>query len=184
MIVAYNFGGHDGDAFFFEDRESSIFCPICGTLLDKNFLPTGVRPRKKWDVCSSYENRTIVTERFKTWCEAHHFDGLVFRQVCMLPPYYVFEPSKVLRFDPRRARFDNKCKACGNYESVVIAGPLTLLEVSTPIEDGFYRTDIEFGSRWEKSPLIIVGIRTKDLIKQEKFRLVEFEPIESLGERR
>jgi hypothetical protein len=184
MIVAYNFGGHDGDAFFFEDRKASIFCPICGTLLDRDFLPEGVRPRKKWDVCSSYENRTIVTERFKKWCESRKFDGLVFRQVCETPPYYVLEPSNVLRFDPRRARFENKCAACGNYESIVLAGPFALLNVQAPIEEGFFRTDLEFGSRWEKSPLIVVGVRTMDAIKQERFRLVEFEPIEAPDESR
>ncbi len=182
MIVAFEFGGHDGDAFFFEDRKSPIFCPTCGTLLDKDFLPQNVRPRKKWDVCSSYDNRTIVTERFKSWCEARQFEGLVFRQVCQTPPYFVFMPSRILRYDPRRAVFDKKCAACGNYESVTIGGPLKLLDVRTPIETGFFRTDLEFGSRWEKTPMIIVGFRTRDAIKRERYHLVEFEPFEGADE--
>ncbi len=169
---------HDGDAFYFEDRKSPIFCPVCGTLLDKTFLPTGVRPRKRWDICSSYENRKIVTAVFKNWCEAHQFEGLVFRKVNEQPAYYSFEPSLVLRVDPKCARFLNKCDVCGNYESVLRSGPIVLPDVVLPIENGFFRSDIEFASRWEKSPFIIVGLHTRDLIKQERFRLVEFEPIE------
>jgi hypothetical protein len=182
MIIAFEMNPHDGDAFFFEDRKSSIFCPTCRTLLVKDFLPTGVRPRKKWDVCSSYENRIIVTDRFKAWCEAQQFDGLRFRQVCDKPPYFVFEPSIALGVDSRCARFVNKCSVCGNYESIVRSGPLLLSDVSAPIETGFFRTDIEFASNWEKSPIIIVGTRTKDLIKQEKFRLIDFEPIKRATE--
>lgn len=178
MIVAYEMSPHDGDAFFFEDRRSSIFCPVCGTLLDRTFLPTGVRPRKKWDICSTYENRTIVTAVFKDWCQAQGFEGLVFRQVNEQPPYYSFEPSIVLRVDPKCARFLNKCDACGNYESVLSAGPMVLLDIYSPIENGFFRSDIEFAGRWEKSPSIIVGVHTRDLIKQQRFRLVEFPPIE------
>ncbi len=177
MIVAYDMSPHDGDAFFFEDRKSSIFCSVCGTLLDKAFLPSGVRPRKKWDICSTYENRVIVSERFKGWCQARHLDGLVFRQVNERPPYYVFEPSIVLEVDPRCARFEDKCSACGNFESVMRAGRLVLPKVQAPIDDGIFRSDIEFASRWEKSPIIIVGLHTRELMKEEKFRLIEFEPI-------
>lgn len=179
MIMAYVMYPHDGDMFFFEDRKSSIFCPRCGTLLDKSFLPRGVRPRKRWDLSSTYDRRVIVTERFKAWCEAQKFAAIVFRQTCAQPAYYTFEPSVVLNLDPRFARFEDKCAACGNYESVITGGSMKLLGVADPIEDGIFRTDLEFGSRWEKSPDIIVGVRTKELIKKERFHLVHFEPIES-----
>ncbi|MCI0651710.1 MAG: hypothetical protein L0Z55_07490, partial [Planctomycetes bacterium] len=119
MILAFTMYAHDGDAFFFEDRTSSIFCPACGSLLEKNFLPRNVKPRKKWDICSTYDNRKLVSERFKIWCETQLFEGVGFRQVCSQPPYYAFEPSIVLKINPRCARFENKCAACGNYESVV-----------------------------------------------------------------
>jgi hypothetical protein len=178
MIVAYALSAHDGEAFFFEDRESRIFCPICGTLLAKDFLPRRVKPRKKWDISSTYENRTIVTEKFKVWCETQSFQAVRFRPVNEEPRYYSFEPLRVLQFDPRRARFDNRCAVCGNYESVIIAGPLTLLEIPAPVEHGFFRTDLEFGSRWEKTPLIVVGMQTKNLMEQEAFQHIYFKPIE------
>ncbi len=179
MILAYRLGAYDGHAFFFEDRRSPIFCPICGTLLEKNYLPTDIKPGKRWDVLCTYENRKLVNERFKQWCERQEFEQLRFRQVCEEPAYYLFEPLRVVNFDPIRAktRFVNKCARCGNYESVVGTSPPGLLNVSEPIQDGFLRTDLEFGSRWEKSPIIVVGTRTRDIMKQEKFRLIDFEPI-------
>jgi hypothetical protein len=174
---------HDGEAFFFEDRSAAIFCPICGTLLARNFLPNSVRPKKKWDICSTYENRKIVTQNFKEWCERFGFTGLQFRQVCDSPPYYHFWPSRELSFDSKRAhtQFMNRCVRCGNYESVIGASPLGLIDVSQPIDNGFFRTDLEFGSRWEKSPLIIVGIGTKELMEQEGFERIHFEPVEALS---
>lgn len=179
MIIAYHLLIYDGVAEFFEDRRGPIFCRNCGTLLDKAYLPNGVLPRKRYDICASSDGRVLVNERFKHWCDQQSLNGLRFRKVNEQPPYYVFEPSNTIRFNAERAgtRFENKCRICSNFESVVGTYPLGLRDITSPLENGLFRTDLEFGSRWEKSPLIVVGTRTKELMKQAKFRLVEYEPI-------
>lgn len=181
MIVAYRLLIYDGDADFFEDRHASIFCRNCGTLLDKSYLPTGLCPRKAYDICSTFDGRTLVNERFKVWSDKRGYEGLLYHRVNERPPYYALDLSNTVRFYSERAktRFENKCPICGNFESVVGTYPLGLLQVETPLEDGFFRTDLEFGSRWEKHPLIIVGLRVRECMKQERFRLVDFEPIHS-----
>jgi len=47
------------------------------------------------------------------------------------------------------------CKSCEQFESIIGATPAYLKGLSS-LDKGFYRTDIEFGSSSEKSPLIIV----------------------------
>jgi hypothetical protein len=58
---------------------------------------------------------------------------------------------------------------------------MRLLE-KEPVARGFFRSDIEFASRHEKSPLIFVGIETMGLIKQERFHLVDFHAVQSTSE--
>jgi hypothetical protein len=180
MILAWMMSEDDGGAFFFSDRKSTIFCPICGTLLDRAYLPQGVSPRKRLDICSTYENRILVNDRFRRWCVEHITSALVFRQVNSNPAYYHLEPVEIVRFDSVRAktRFLDKCSRCGNYESVVGIDPPGLLDVHGPIEEGMFRTDLEFGSRWEKSPLIVIGVRTKELMEPMGFRGLDFREIQ------
>jgi hypothetical protein len=166
-------------AEFFEDRRAAIFGRNCGTLLDRTYLPSRVLPLKRYDICATSDGRVLVSERFKHWCGQQSYHGLRFRKVSEQPPYYDFEPTDTVEFDAQRAgtRFEDKCSICGNFESVVGTYPLGLRNVTSPLQHGFFRTDLEFGSRWEKSPLIMVGIRTKEAMKIEKFRLVDYEPI-------
>jgi hypothetical protein len=49
--------------------------------------------------------------------------------------------------------------------------------VNEELKDGIYRTDIEFGSGYELSPLILVGVSTYEKMKIEKFNDIDFEPI-------
>lgn len=177
MILAYEIIPYDGGAHFFEDKRMPVLCPSCTSLIVKDFLPTNVKPQKKWDICSSYDNRAIVNERFKAWCDGQGFGGIGFRKVNANPAYFVFEPTTVLRLDPRCARFSEKCPDCGNFRFGKRLGPLRLLEVSSPIMHGFFRTDLEYGSGREQSPCIIVGIETMQLLKRERFRLFDIKPV-------
>lgn len=48
-----------------------------------------------------------------------------------------------------------------------------LCGVAEPLLDGFYRTDVEFGSGPQHEPLVMIGVRTAQALKAEKFRGLE-----------
>ena len=91
----------------------------------------------------------------------------------------MFRPARVLEYDAQRrgTRFMEYCSVCGQHESVVGANPVFLRNVRGPIGDGFYRTDLEFGSGREKHPLVIMGLATYPLLLKEKLKGVELSPI-------
>ena len=71
--------------------------------------------------------------------------------------------------DRRNTRFLEFNEICNEYNEVVGATPVCLKE-NRQIEIGFYRTNIEFGRGYAKSPLILVDSETFKLIKKEKFK--------------
>ena len=68
-------------------------------------------------------------------------------------------PRKIVRFDAgkRRTQFEYRCQACGQYESVIGATPVFLMDPSSLTPLDVARTDLEFGSDDEKRPMILFG---------------------------
>jgi hypothetical protein len=58
---------------------------------------------------------------------------------------------------------------CNEYHEVIGAYPVCLID-KAPLNKGFYRTDIEFGSGYAKSALEVVDIETGKKLKSEKFK--------------
>jgi len=170
MIVGYSLSVDDGDKYFFEAAPDTVFCPKCDSVIDDSYTPVTIGGLKKdLDCFSTYENRLIVSERFKAVCDRLNSNGLQFIQVNNAPILYWLKIIKSLEFDSikRKTRFDGLCSLCNNYESIIGATPVYLKGVNYPIESGFYRTDLEFGSGREKSHLEIIGCETKNILERE-----------------
>lgn len=156
-------------------------CSVCGYVTDSEFVNPRFRlSRKTADVSFTYDNRCIVSQRFRAFCLRRNCDGVVFVDLANDPGWYALISRKVLTFDSERygTRFQKQCPVCRRFESVTGASPAMLRNQRTAIPDGIYRTDIEFGSGDEKSPSLIVGKITGERIKAAKFRQVVLEAIE------
>ena len=134
-----------------------------------------------YDVASTYDNHSIVSLKFKEFCERVRIKDLDFVKVNESPPLYDLRPRLVLPFDAARREtlFENYCRTCDQYESVVGAVPVFLKGITGPIDNGIYRTNIEFGSGRAKTPMIIVGVKTKERMQLEKFKGAEYRAVES-----
>src|SRR5262245_26816378 len=156
-IVANVIRGPDNDTYLFDDRAQR--CGTCG--FRRDFLATNPRyvlRRSKLDVSSTYDNQLIVSARFKEWVERVGLPGAVFHPFDDDPRHFHLLSDRVVPFDTvaRKTRFIGPtCAECGNAVEVIGADP-TFLRVNAPIERGFARTDVLFGSRDAKAPLILV----------------------------
>ena len=92
---------------------------------------------------------------------------------------YLFKCTNIIEFDVERreTKFEEFNEECQMYNSVIGAHPICL-KVNSPIENGFFRTDVKFGSGYEQSPIIIIGCSTYLKMKSEKFNDIAFEAIE------
>jgi len=178
-IIAYIIWGKDG-GYYFENAPASVFCPVCGSVIDKHYTPNSLEFNKGgYDVSYTYDGPLIVSQKFKDFFDRHDFQEAKFLLVDKKQKLYLFEPIRMLEFDAKRrkTRFVDFCEKCNQYESIAGAAPAFLRNVPSTLKKGFYRTDIEFGSGRAKSPLIIIGVETYKQLKKEKLKGLEFEPI-------
>ena len=173
-IVGNVIRGPDNDTYLFDDR-----APRCGTCgFRRDFLATNPRyvlRRSKLDVSSTYDNQLIVSARFKEWVERAGLPGAVFHPFEDDPLHFHLLPDRVVPFDTvaRKTRVIGPiCPECGNAVEVIGADP-TFLRVNAPIARGFSRTDVLFGSRDAKAPLILVDPESGQALERAAMKGLE-----------
>lgn len=196
---AYDFTPHDNDTFAFsvapkltrnqklhqsilpefgdEDRPGLERCPACKEMLNKWEVPLdGLRIRKRrLEVGATYDGLTVVNERFKGVYEENQLTGLDFRQLAADPGFYAIRPLRSVAFDAERSqtRFEYLCNVCGKYESIILVAPVMLKAEERISPREFVRSDVEFASNDEKSPLILCGEQAGAVLKAMRFKGLE-----------
>ena len=147
-------------------------CGTCGRKTDPNYVNPSFSPKKRWDISATYDGYCIVSCRFRDFCLIRRWQGMTFVRLPADMGFFVLRLSSVLRFDAerRRTRFEHKCPTCGAYYSVIGADPTFLRDVTEPIKEGFFRSDLEFGSGPTQHPLILLGIDTAEKLRRERFQ--------------
>ncbi len=165
-----------------ESRPGLRRCAACGELLDKwqESLSGLVLKKRQLDISCTYDGVTVVSDRFKAAYESAGLSGLTFRQLPDDPEFFAIRPERVVEYDAGRrgTRFINPCPQCGRYESVVGATPVYLKPGSAiePLE--FVRTDLEFGSEDEKSPLLLCGNSAAGALRAAGLKGLELEDVQ------
>ena len=158
-------------------------CESCGELLDKWNEPLSgfVVKKRKHDIGCTYDGVTAVSEEFKAAYESAGLSGLLFRQLPDDPEFYAIRPERTVQYDAERrgTRFVKQCPQCGRYESVVGATPVYLKPGASISDKEFVRTDLEFGSDDEKSPLLLCGEFAAASLKAANLNGIDMEPIET-----
>jgi len=184
-VRGYCFGGYDGGGHFFdEEPPAGVVCPACGSVLDDAWRPAAIALNTTKDVCSTYDNVTVVTERFVEACRAREVPGVTFHRFSggRNRHYYFVDASRVLECDLRdRSRFGDRCAACGQHEYIV-GGVPPWLQGSGPVPAGFSRTDVAFGSGRARRPLLIIDAQTAEYFDSLRFRGISLMPILESGE--
>lgn len=172
--------GHDNDISFFEGRDDVKRCDACGHLLAKweeDLSIVSMPCRLRYDVSTSSDGVVVVSTRFRELYETTGMTGLRF--ISLGDNAFAVQSTELVRFDAMRrgTRFVDKCGACGHYESVVGAAP-AFLEQGTRVADmGFARTDLEFGSGDEKSPVLVCGDSAAGALREARLSGMDLEEV-------
>lgn len=142
--------------------------------IDANFRVKSIR----YNISGTYDGFVIVSAKFKQFCESEKYTGLNFILLPNAPGFYWFKVSNIIEFDTkmRKTKFLNYNSTCKGYEEIIGANPVYLKNPVLLLE-GFFRTDICFGSFAGKSPLYLTGEVTKKKLLAAGFKEIFFEKI-------
>ncbi|HEY5463766.1 MAG TPA: hypothetical protein VIJ95_10965 [Hanamia sp.] len=183
MIIGYEITGYDNDSCMTGSCEKLFDLPFipkcskCGYRTDYRYTNKDFKlKRKTLDFSSTHDGVTIVSLKFKEFCNRYGYDGLEFVELPKTPNFFQFYiKDNIIKYE---ASFKEKiCHNCGQYESVI--GPSMRLEnVLEPLADGFYQSDLWFASGNEKSPVLIISPITKEKLAREGFKNICLTKIE------
>jgi hypothetical protein len=180
MIIGYSISGPDNNSYLFEDGWGKTVCEVLDFIENREkYVTEKFRvKRSNFNLSYTYDSALIVSQKFKDFCRRNKYDGLHFYQLKKQKELYLMKSENIIEFDSKRrnTQFDDYQESCKRYNSVAGANPVCL-DSNEELKDGIYRTDIEFGSGYELSPLILVGVSTYEKMKIEKFNDIDFEPI-------
>lgn len=195
-VLAYNLTGHDNDSYMLgeetrkaetaEEREffdwrfvkngeqHPATCSKCGRKTVPNFVDPSFKLRKKsMDISSTYDGYTIVSNKFKHFCEGLSVSGLEFLALPSQSNHHCLVVHNILEVDTESSeglRFLYFCDLCGRHAGIFGTSSLRFKAVSAPISQGIFRTDLEFAQAHQQSPVIVVGVETGARMKAEKFK--------------
>lgn len=169
----YRISAQDNGLFFFRDRSDLRRCPSCGELLskwDENLSDVPLASVPKNDVSYSYDGVLVVSKKMRDAVLQANLVGLTFRP--LKKDLFSATAEHTVKFDwiRRGTRFENRCSVCGRYESIIGVTPVFLLAPIDILPNGFARTDLEFGARDEKSPVLLCGDDAARHLKKARLR--------------
>jgi len=182
MLIGYSIVGEDNDTFMFDNATMYNKCSKCGIINDKTNTTFLNKLNKRYDFSYTYDGCCIVSKKFKEFCYKNNYKGIKFKEISNAHDYFLFVVDNVLKFDVVKSniKFEKFCNVCKRYYSITPAYPIILNEKNKVLKDSFYRTDIEFGSGNEQSPVIIIGIETWRKLKKNMFSGLYAEKIYSI----
>jgi hypothetical protein len=137
-------------------------CGTCGRKTDGGFVSPAFRVKKRRrDITATYDGYTIISRRFLDLCVENGWGS---DHVVPLPgdaQFYWLRPSRVLEFDGTTTK---PCPQCHEFYDVIGPRPRFCEGLNRPLPEGFYRSDLEFGSGPEQRPTVVVGARTGDAL--------------------
>lgn len=165
-----------------QSRSSLNRCEECGDLRDKwnESLENLVLKKRKFDISSTYDGIVVVSTQFKSVYESAGLSGLTFRPLPGDKSFYAIRADRIVEYDAeqRGSRFIKPCPRCGSYESVVGATPVYFKSNVEVAPSEFVRTNLEFGSNDEKSPLLICGEAAAESLKEANLKGLEMEQVQ------
>jgi hypothetical protein len=180
-MIAYIISAYTNSGEFFKDVPPGVLCPVCNTCIDKLYYPKKLIMSHKYDISSTNDGRLIFSERFKSFCLNEKLKGINFYEVRANPNFYYLLTQNIIEFDTERIslKISEKCPICLNHRDVCGLTPAFIKNNNIPLKRGIYRTDLEFGSGYEKEFALIIDIETAEKIKYFKFKGFIFIPVES-----
>ncbi|SMB87927.1 hypothetical protein SAMN05660772_02770 [Pasteurella testudinis DSM 23072] len=168
-IIAYELSGIDNHSYFYECAPKETFCSTCHSCINYQYYPNNFHIKNKADFSFAYDGGPpIISAKFKYFIENL---GYPIQFDCLNPEGSLFTliPEKKLTYLAMQQ--SEYCNKCNQYVNQIAPIPNFSNEIQLPISDGFFRSDMKFGSGIEKGFIVILGVNTGNLIKKAQKEL-------------
>ncbi|MBN2884472.1 hypothetical protein JXE04_00955 [Patescibacteria group bacterium] len=187
-----------GYELFFKDEDyktewisknSDLLCNGCERLLSDNYLNTQVKlPKMKSDFLAlMYGGVTICSTDFKNFVEKNNYKNNDFIKLDNYSDRYIFQCKNVISIDKELIDFTDVCDVCNEPISITSKKRMVMVEkkryskiVNQNIENNFYITDVAFGSKLQKAPILICSENVLINLKKEGIKGLTTIPIVDL----
>lgn len=173
-VVAKILNGSDENGYMYKHITiRPDVCPICKNRIeDVPNLSYKVK-KKHLDFIVTYDHYTIVSQKFKDFCDVNKYQGLEFIPLLKSEGFYCFKANNVfeLDYERRKTKFIKYNDCCGSFDETIGATPAHLKNGNSIISNDFiYRSEYRFASYAGKDYLTIIGLNTMKRMKQAKFK--------------
>jgi hypothetical protein len=161
-----------------DDPIPGIHCPKCYSPIDHEAVSTSVDVRGNNDAYWA-DGHVVVSERFRDLFWSLGYDDIAFPCVDAKRRLYELRPTRILQVDIEKSEplLSGFCVKCGNFDSYIRGRGVFLYDISKPLTDGVYRTDLLVGCRIGKHYDVIVARETRDKLLATKPRRIRFRPL-------
>jgi hypothetical protein len=165
VVLGYVISGPDNGTHMFAGDAQPPRCDGCGVVTDFTWVdPAHSVPSNTPDVSFTYDGRLIVSDAFRAI--ARRYAGAKFTPLAAAG-FWLLTADAPVAFDAvrRKTQFSDFCESCRRFTVVAGATPAFLVDPN-PLLNHFVRTDVEFGSRDELHPLVLVGPTLGDVLAE------------------
>jgi hypothetical protein len=172
-LIGYSLGIYDNKSYMNPNMWGVNICDCLDYVKNRHLHlnPNFKLKNRRADISVTFDSFVIVSTRFRDFCMNNNYEGVGFYDLANYDDRFYMQISNVEKYDTKRreTRFLEFNDVCNEYHEVIGANPVCLVN-KEPLKNGFYRTDIEFGGGYAKSPLELVDIETGRNLKLEKFK--------------
>ena len=184
MIIAFVGFAPSTENHMWADKETrgnpppGVICPYCDQRIDYYAVnPNYKPPRSYYDLCRCYDGDFLVSPRLHEFLESLNLAGVSFQDIPKSGRYFVLKCTNILQLiPPSTLQREEYCKYCKQYKSVwginTIDEPVKFWfkDVTLPILEGMYLTDLRSGYGPVFGPKLIIGVDTWGKITSQKFK--------------
>ena len=176
IIIAKILSGKDMDYMFLDQATRQGLCSVCHNLLEQIPDLNAKIKRKKGDFFVTYDGFTLVSQKFKDFCDERHYPNLTYKEMKNMPGLYYFMPNNVFRIDTSMLHLCNFNECCNSFDSIV-GGVIKAIDFKVETNDFICRSNFFMGSRHRKGPCIIVGLETAKKMRDFGLKDVYFHDV-------
>jgi hypothetical protein len=163
---AFVLRGHEIKTYYFDGAPDGTICPRCSARLNWSYYPgiLDVQETSRYDYGNTQDHQPLFSKSLVDLINDLSGQRLAANEIRGSRGYFNLEVTETAEFDAerRKTKFGPRCDVCGHSEWIAGATPAFLIRNHIP-GNGILKTDLEFGGKNGRAPLLIVG---KDLKKQ------------------
>jgi len=172
-LIGYSLGIYDNKSYMNQNMYGVDICNCIDHVKNRylHLNPNFKLKNRRADISVTYDSFVIVSPRFKEFCTDNKYESVSFYDLANYKDRFYMEIFNVVSVDTKRREIDyyEYNSVCNEYNEIIGAHPVCLIN-KTPLERGFYRTDIEFGRGYAKSSIEVVDVETGKKLKAENFK--------------